>query len=816
MASLTLYPPIIESSMPAFIAKKDAVCRVYFSLSQFNTHVHFKNVQVSVVKQDSGLSVVNRSDGSRYRATGIILNVPVHTTDKENLFYIEILNEDIGYQNIQGWTAGWLYKIQLRLSNLTYEEGEVGQAAWLNNNTQYFSEWSTTCLVKAIGNINIKIPVLDYDSGAKKDNVEMTSLMVSTLDIFGTYSCEDKSELLHSFKIELYEDGELVESSGTQYTNQYVNTNEFKYLCKYDLKEQSDLPYTLKLYYKTVNDYEAVETIDFTVLEGIIGPTQVMLRIYGEHEDDRDVEAITSIALEEDEGRIGIRFKDTSEKRFSGNLCIRRTDEHSDFKIWHDIAVIVVVDQVVNNLPIYYDYTAESGVIYQYGVQTIDKNGSRGTLNKTSKTIIRSFEYNYLLGENGQQLKLMFNSNMNTFKPVRSDVKTDTIGNAFPFITRNGSTKYKTFPVTGLISFNMDEQATFISKDFFQGRIDDIYTKERIFRDTVLEFLTNGKPKLFKSPTEGNVIIRLVDVTCSPEQALGRLIYNFSATAYEIAEPTMENYLHYGFYILNPYKTDFSTTSYKIGQLQGVFAVTDNICQLIKDKYASGVIIGDQIKTVTKIIGLKITIEGKPLRIKNNTGEIVLGNNFKLNDKIITIYGNTRRYQFDEEVFLTVDDSLFLLGDADNTITEIEATIDFICEITVKSGLTNKEINSSRLVKKIGQLFKTLRPNEKIIQSNLFYKYYIEWTQQFRRLNRIISLEIEAIPGAVFLIQDAVDNPNESHLHEMNSTGILRFSELNNITEITYMGIRVNGEIQSVPADVIVNYNCYIRQGTYK
>ena len=45
MASLTLYPPIVESSMPAFIAKKDAVCRVYFSLSQFNTRNHFKFIR---------------------------------------------------------------------------------------------------------------------------------------------------------------------------------------------------------------------------------------------------------------------------------------------------------------------------------------------------------------------------------------------------------------------------------------------------------------------------------------------------------------------------------------------------------------------------------------------------------------------------------------------------------------------------------------------------------------------------------------------------------------------------------------------------
>ena len=345
MASLTLYPPIVESSMPAFIANENAVCRVYFSLSQFNTRKHFENAQVSVVKQDSGLNVVKRVDGQHYRTTGVILNVPVHSTEKENLWYIEILNEDIGYQMAQGWTAGWFYKIQIRLSNATYTPSEgVTQAVWLNKNAHNFSEWSTVTLVKAIGQTRIQIPVLAFDSLTKEDNVESASLAISTLDINGTYSCEDISEILHSYKIELYKENELIESSGTLYSNQYVDSNEFTYVCKTDLAESSDIPYTLKFIYKTVNDYEGEENITFTVLQALIGETQVTLKIYGEPEKNgTDIGVITTIALEEDEGRVGIRFEDTSDTPYSGNLCIRRTDSKSDFKIWHDVAVVVVV-----------------------------------------------------------------------------------------------------------------------------------------------------------------------------------------------------------------------------------------------------------------------------------------------------------------------------------------------------------------------------------------------------------------------------------------------------------------------------------------
>ena len=72
-----------------------------------------------------------------------------------------------------------------------------------------------------------------------------------------------------------------------------------------------------------------------------------------------------------------------------------------------------------------------------------------------------------------------------------------------------------------------------------------------------------------------------------------------------------------------------------------------------------------------------------PLRIKNNAGQLVIGNNFSLNGKNITIYGTTRIYEFDSEMFLTTNDELYLLGDEEGLINEINATIDFICEIQI-------------------------------------------------------------------------------------------------------------------------------------
>lgn len=65
---------------------------------------------------------------------------------------------------------------------------------------------------------------------------------------------------------------------------------------------------------------------------------------------------------------------------------------------------------------------------------------------------------------------------------------------------------------------------------------------ERQFKLDVLAWLNNGKPKLFRSPGEGNYIVRLMSVTLTPNDTVGRMLHTFSCTAYEIAEYNLANF----------------------------------------------------------------------------------------------------------------------------------------------------------------------------------------------------------------------------------------------------------------------------------
>jgi len=99
MASRVLYAPVVASYMPAFRADGErAFCRVYFSLSKFNSLSDFNNVQVAIMKQGNGMTIVNpiNSDG-RFRSNGkVILNViPVEVEDKSNLYFFDLKQEDI-------------------------------------------------------------------------------------------------------------------------------------------------------------------------------------------------------------------------------------------------------------------------------------------------------------------------------------------------------------------------------------------------------------------------------------------------------------------------------------------------------------------------------------------------------------------------------------------------------------------------------------------------------------------------------------------------------------------------------------------------
>jgi hypothetical protein len=66
--------------------------------------------------------------------------------------------------------------------------------------------------------------------------------------------------------------------------------------------------------------------------------------------------------------------------------------------------------------------------------------------------------------------------------------------------------------------------------------VSDNVRAERMFKLEVMDWLNDGNPKLFRSPTEGNYVVRLLNVSLSPNTTVGRMLHQFSSMAYEISD----------------------------------------------------------------------------------------------------------------------------------------------------------------------------------------------------------------------------------------------------------------------------------------
>ena len=815
MASKTLYPPILDTYMPAFVAKEGATCSVYFSLSKFNSSSDFDSVHISVIKQGSGTSVVNKSNGNaneeqqRYRATGIILVAKTQITKVgDNLFCVEIKNEDI----LNGWTTGWIYKIQLRLSNVPVPkkediDGSGGLAGWLSINGHNFSEWSTVCTIKAIGGNEITIPAFAYNSTETDANINKL-LYFTTLDITGSYRNKDASENLYSYQMKLYENEVLKEESGLLYANQYINSNQFEYAFNYEMMEGKDYKYVLE--YETNNKYRSSETINFQISFFDFNTADIEIITA---EDDR-WHGESTIYEEEEEGRIGLQLYSPLNNYF-GNVCIRRASALDNFKKWEDIKIITMKGETFKELGIFYDYTAASGVEYIYGVQVInEKDQTRTILNQMGAPISREFNYSFLLGPNNQQLKLKYDNTVTGYKITTKDTQTETIGSRYPFIIRNGNIYYKTFSLGGRISYNMDENNLFLSKSFMGREVEGLYdyTYEREFREKVLEFLCDDKPKLFKSPTEGNILIRLTNVQTDFEASLSRMIGSFSATATEIDYPTIESIEKYNLLKVGDIQTNYNkiVSKEKIGQLSGTFSCGENLLKLINDKYSIEEETGT-LKTITKVIkisNLSIEIHSNPYSL-SDTFEL-FGWKMNINSKDYIINAKTKT--FVPGVDFTPGE-VILMQDINNTKDTFEATINFT--YTTEQTAAEKESYKSLVATKgIGQISGTFEP-EFSVYNEIFYKYYYSTNKILNKIDALYTVKIEADKNSVFLITDNTDESHEDVII-INDTELLVLEDVENIKNIVYKGKMINGEINtSFKSNILIDYSYKLTTKTY-
>lgn len=496
MALSRLYPPTIAGTLPSFYLDefRGTVFTVPFSMNKTVRASDIKgmSLRIKTTNTDIVLGVIQTA---RWDINSATFNIPANIAQK--------------------LLVGQFYKIQLAYID-TY--GTVG----------YYSSIGVTKLTAK--------PSLSLaDFSIQNTNINITKYI-------GVYkNPNDPTEKVYEYRFTLYDNkGNIIEDSGWLLHNSYTDENTMEstdsYIIKTALKE--NLLYKIQYWVRTNNNLQ-LASLKYPIMQ-----TESL---------DPNIKATLNAKLDYDNACIHISLMGEKirgeESRASGAFVLTRASSDTNFGIWTILKDFRFFNEYPSSFS-FIDFTIEHGVTYRYAIQQY--NDSNLYSNRIYAPDVTAYFEHIFLYDGTSQLKIQYNPKVASFKTTVLDAKKTTIGGQYPFIFRNGAVSYKEFPINGLISYLMDNDCFFL-----QGRYqtflpsfnytDDNIAQEKMFKIAVLDWLNDGNIKMFKSPTEGNYLVRLMNVSLTPVESTGRMIHSFTCQANEVASFNVDNLTSYHF-----------------------------------------------------------------------------------------------------------------------------------------------------------------------------------------------------------------------------------------------------------------------------
>lgn len=496
-----LYPPNISGTLPSFYKNSAGAVEITVPFSM-NRTVSRSNVGGIVLRLKTAYTDIILTEG---------LEGTSPNWQEAALSSTFIINSSVVINRLH---VGDYYKAQI-----AYKDS-LGQIGY----------YSTVGMVKYTGRPSVEI-VGFYNY--------MTNM--NPTEYVGSYHNDDSTESVYQYKFTLYNQAsEVLETSGWLTHNSYEDTEITSSIDTYNIKYALQKNITYRVQYSVItNNNLTVNSFKYLVMES--------------DSIDAEIKATLEAKLNYDNacidlGLIGKKNALGGEDAVTGVFVLQRASSLDNYATWTTISNFRLTGQLPSTF-LFRDYTIEQGATYLYSVQQF--NDSNIYSNRIlSDEITAQFEDAYLY-DGERQLKIRFNPKVSSFKTVVLESKKNTIGSKYPFIFRNGAVEYKEFPISGLISYMMDNDEFFLSRqeklgvprsyEFTTDITDENVMVERRFKLEVLDWLNNGKVKLFKSPTEGNYLVRLMNVSLTPNDTVSRMIHTFSCTAEEVAAFTDEN-----------------------------------------------------------------------------------------------------------------------------------------------------------------------------------------------------------------------------------------------------------------------------------
>ena len=509
-----LPPPYVDGSIPA---QTDVGLEIPFRL---NRAVSLRDVTKIFLK----IKTVATD-----RIIGVFETAVYSKSENDNIY---IASFDTPYDD-KGQcllTIGQFYKVQLAFGNLQGDQG-------------YFS---------TVGVFKYTAMPQVYIDGMKE--YEIGNLYTYTGVYDQSFEGGDSTEKEYSYRFDIYQNDNLFASSGLLLHDSTTDEVENKSTNTWVLNQQLQPGIIYTLYY-TVNTINGIEKkCQYNITNNEI------------EDDILQDNYILTATNDYDNGRILLSLKAKENVSLQGGFLVSRASSLDNFSSWNEVMkfTLMTFESLPENLWI--DYTVEQGVAYRYAIQRFNDSGFYSARMMIDEPIVADFEDMFLF-DGTRQLKICFNPKVSSFKQNVLENKTDTIGGKYPFFFRNGDVKYKEFPISGMISHLSDTDELFLSAQEMGLSTEAPYRNapsaqqiirstqidteniaaERAFKLAVLDWLTDGEPKIFRSPSEGNYIVRVMNTSLSPNDTLSRMLHTFNSTAYEIAEFNFDNLIKYGF-----------------------------------------------------------------------------------------------------------------------------------------------------------------------------------------------------------------------------------------------------------------------------
>lgn len=548
-----LYPPQIEETIAAFYAiNNTASLTIPFVMNQAVGKSEVKGIAVKIK------SILNNE---------VLFTGTTDVIDYDNNIITTELANYKDYLKI-----GQYYKVQIAYINLNDEVGYYS--------TVGITKFTTKPVVKLAGDlVPGKLHCVNYSYTGEYSQID-----------------QDSTEKVYSYEFVIYDKNNILYLTSGELLHNHENDTEGNMSTDtWELTKALPEDEVFTLYYKVITSNGLEES-------------SAGYKIYTGETVDSAIEVDVVAEMDNDNGISTIRLKSIDgASALNGSFILSRAYNKDNYTSWEQLQKFKYAGKPINTFE-FIDYTIEHGFSYKYSLQQVNSNTGLISNRILSNAVEASFDDMFLF-DGERQLKIKFNPKISSFKQTVLEQKQNSIGGKYPYFFRNAQVNYKEFPISGLVSYQGDENQFFLTNeemllddyssfkreytldpsvsgdnDEYFMAMDDLgqayqlqelyrardketsgysriknqharttnlehynFMAERIFKLKVLEFLNDGKIKLFRSPAEGNYIVQLMSTSMTPNDQIGRMLHTFSSTASEVADYDIINLKKYGF-----------------------------------------------------------------------------------------------------------------------------------------------------------------------------------------------------------------------------------------------------------------------------